>query len=72
MGCTCCRPYGLTPREMDIITALAEGLSNKEIAQRLGVTTSTIKNHLTNVYSKLKVYDRTQAALFAVRNKLAE
>jgi DNA-binding NarL/FixJ family response regulator len=55
----------LSGRELSVLSALTEGLSNKEIAARLGITEGTVKNHMTNVLAKLNVLDRTQAALRA-------
>lgn len=60
-------PADLTEREMDVICLLADGLSNKEIAQQLGVRPRTVKFHLDNIYSKLGVNSRTEAAVYAVR-----
>jgi serine/threonine protein kinase/DNA-binding CsgD family transcriptional regulator len=57
----------LTPREMDVIQLLAEGLSNKEMAQILSVSPRTINFHLDNIYSKLGVSSRTEAAVYALR-----
>ena len=54
-------PDLLTEREVDVLTVLAEGASNKEIAERLIVAPSTIKQHLKNIYGKLGVHNRTQA-----------
>jgi LuxR family maltose regulon positive regulatory protein len=51
----------LTERELEVLRLLAEGLSNKEIAERLIVAPSTVKQHLKNIYSKLDVHSRTQA-----------
>jgi LuxR family maltose regulon positive regulatory protein len=51
----------LTERELEVLQLLAEGLSNKEIAERLIVAPSTVKQHLKNIYSKLDVHSRTQA-----------
>lgn len=62
------RPVALTPREMDVIRLLAEGLSNKEIAQRLFISARTINYHLDNIYSKLGVNSRTEAAIYALRH----
>jgi DNA-binding CsgD family transcriptional regulator/signal transduction histidine kinase len=58
---------GLTPREMEVIRHLAQGLSNKQIALALGVTARTINFHLDNIYSKLGVNTRTEAVIYAVR-----
>ncbi|MAT41635.1 MAG: DNA-binding response regulator [Anaerolineaceae bacterium] len=55
----------LTEREKDVLTALANGLSNKEIAQLLFITEGTVKNHVSNLIAKLEVRDRTQAVLKA-------
>lgn len=56
---------GLSSRESDVLRGLAEGLSNKEIGQQLGITEGTVKNHMSAVMAKLGVLDRTQAALRA-------
>lgn len=56
----------LSPRERDVLVLLVEGLANKGIASRLGLTEATVKTHLTHVMQKLGVEDRTQAALAAV------
>jgi DNA-binding NarL/FixJ family response regulator len=61
-------PVQLTPREMDVLQLLAEGLSNKEIAQRLTISPRTVNFHLDNVYSKLHVTSRTEAAVYALRH----
>ncbi len=56
---------GLSPREREVLVLLADGLPNKQIARRLGITDRTVKAHLTNVFQQLGVTDRTQAALWA-------
>lgn len=64
--------YKLTTREIDIITGISLGLTNKEIGEKLFLTEGTIKNHITEILSKLELRDRTQIAIFAFKNKLAD
>ncbi len=59
--------YPLSTREMEVLTCITKGLSNKEIAMSLGVSNQTIKNHVTAVLRKLGVEDRTQAAVYALK-----
>jgi DNA-binding NarL/FixJ family response regulator len=61
-------PTGLTPREREVLTLLADGLPNKQIARRLGIAEKTVKAHLTRVFAALGVTDRTQAALWVARH----
>jgi serine/threonine-protein kinase len=61
-------PVQLTPREMEVIQLLAEGLSNKQIAALLVISPRTVNFHLDNVYSKLSVSSRTEAAIYALRH----
>lgn len=58
---------GLSDREREVLAMVAEGLPNKLIAQRLGISEKTVKAHLTSVYRQIGVTDRTQAALWAQR-----
>lgn len=58
----------LSPREMEILQYVTRGLSNKEIASRLGISHQTVKNHMTAILHKLDVEDRTQAAVYALRH----
>lgn len=57
----------LSPREMEILQQVTNGLSNKEIAMELGISQQTVKNHMTSILRKLNVEDRTQAAVAAIR-----
>lgn len=59
----------LTAREREVLDLVAEGLANKAIARRLGISEKTVKTHLTSVFSALGVTDRTQAALWAQRHQ---
>ena len=61
-------PGVLTPRERDIATGLQRGLSNREIAARLGISEKTVRNQLTVLYEKLSVHGRLQLALLVSRN----
>jgi len=60
----------LTPREMEVLAALAKGMSNKAIAQSLFITEHTVKKHIGQILEKLDLHDRTQAALYAVSREL--
>lgn len=62
----------LTARELEVIKLIAQGMPNKEIASTLYISEKTVKNHITNIFRKLNVEDRTQAALFALKNKIVE
>jgi len=57
----------LSPRELEVVQLVVNGLSNKQIADRLGLTEATVKTHLTHIFEKLGVEDRTQAAMAAVK-----
>jgi NarL family two-component system response regulator LiaR len=65
-------PDHLTEREMEVLRLLAKGMSNKEIAGALSVAEKTVKTHVSNVLQKLHLADRTQAALYAVRERLVD
>lgn len=61
---------GLTPREREVLRLVRSGLANKQIARRLGISERTVKAHLTAVFQRIGVADRTQAALWAERHGL--
>jgi len=60
----------LTPREREVLKLIASGRANKEIGTELGISERTVKTHISNIFSKLQLTDRTQAALFAVHHGL--
>lgn len=62
----------LTKREMEILTQIAGGMFNKEIAMNLNISERTVKNHISNIFKKIDVSDRTQAAVFAIRNNIVK
>ena len=61
----------LTKREVEILTQVACGMFNKEIAVNLNISERTVKNHISNIFKKIDASDRTQAAVFAIRNNIA-
>lgn len=60
----------LTPREIEVLQLIAKGMSNKEIAAALTIAEKTVKTHVSNLFSKLDVADRTQAALLAIKHRI--
>jgi len=64
------RPFGLTPREREVLSLVVEGCANKEIAQRFAVSEETIKHHLTRMFDKVGAANRVELALAATRNGL--
>lgn len=62
----------LTPREVEVLKLIAEGLNNKGIAEELVISEKTVKNHINNIFSKLHINDRSQAILYAIRTGLAK
>lgn len=63
---------GLTKREMEVLKLIAEGMYNKEIAEKLMISEKTVKNHVSNIFRKINVSDRTQAAVYAIKNGFVE
>lgn len=59
---------GLSAREKEVLNLVAQGLQNKDIAKQLFLSEKTVKNHVSNIFKKIHVNDRTQAALYAVKN----
>lgn len=62
----------LTQREIEVLKLVAEGLFNKEIAYKLDISEKTVKNHVSNIFKKIGVFDRTQAAVYAIKNNIVE
>ena len=62
----------LTERELEVVKALAHGNSNKEIARTLNISEKTVRNHASNIYKKLHIFDRTQAVIYAIRRGLVD
>ena len=60
-------PPPLTERELEVIRALAQGMSDRQIAGTLGISEKTVRNHTSNIYRKLHIFDRTQAVIYAIR-----
>jgi DNA-binding NarL/FixJ family response regulator len=61
---------GLTPRELQMLAMIARGLVAKEIAHELRISEKTVRNHVSNIYRKLGIYDRSQAVLYAIKKGL--
>lgn len=66
------QPDNLTRREMEVLKLLARGLFNKEIADTLSISEKTVKNHVSSIFKKINVSDRTQAAVYAIKNAYIE
>ncbi len=60
------KTYGLTPRELEIVAAVAAGASNKDIAVKFSISEATVKHHLTSIYNKVGASNRLELALFAI------
>ena len=63
---------GLTAREVEILKLMAKGQANKQIAFNLKISEKTVRNHISHIYEKLEIYDRSQAVLYAVRKGLVD
>jgi len=63
--------FGLTSRELEIVSFITQGCVNKDIAQSLSITEETVKRHLTNIFNKVGMSNRLELALFAIENGLA-
>lgn len=66
------RSERLTSREMDVVACIAKGFSNQDIAKALFVSEKTVKNHLTNIFRKLNVNDRTQALIYVLKHNMMD
>jgi two-component system, NarL family, nitrate/nitrite response regulator NarL len=66
------RPFGLTPRELELVRLVATGLSNKDIARQCSLREDTVKHHMSNIFDKTGVSTRLELALFALHNSLVE
>ncbi|MBI1984392.1 MAG: response regulator transcription factor [Acidobacteria bacterium] len=64
------KSFGLTPRELEIVSTIVAGYTNKDIAEKFSISEQTVKHHLTNVFDKLGVGNRLELALFAVNHRL--
>ena len=62
----------LTKRELEVLKLIAEGLFNKEIAYQLSISEKTVKNHVSNIFKKIGVSDRTQAAVYAIKHNVVD
>ena len=62
----------LTKRELEVLIQIAGGMANKEIADSLDISERTVKNHISNIFRKIDVSDRTQAAVFAIKNDIVK
>jgi len=63
---------GLTSREIEVLKLIASGAANKQIAYKLSISEKTVRNHISNMYEKLQLFDRSQAVLYAARKGLIQ
>jgi two-component system, NarL family, nitrate/nitrite response regulator NarL len=66
------KTYGLTPRELEVVTCIVEGCSNRDIAKQFTISEETVKRHLSNIFDKTGVSTRLELALFSIAHKLVE
>src|SRR5271169_6922330 len=66
------KTFGLTARELEVVTLITEGCTNKDIAKQFGISEETVKRHLTNIFNKLGVGNRLELALFALNHNRSE
>jgi DNA-binding NarL/FixJ family response regulator len=66
------RPYKLTARELEIVSAIADGQSNRQIAERLSISLQTVKHHLTSIFDKTGASNRLELALLAIREGVVD
>jgi DNA-binding NarL/FixJ family response regulator len=66
------RPFALTPRELDIVSAVSSGYTNRQMADKLAIAEDTIKHHLTSIFDKTGVSNRLELALFAIHHRLIQ
>ena len=64
------KTYGLTPRELEVVTCIVEGCSNRDIAKQFSISEETVKRHLSNIFDKTGVSTRLELALFSIAHKL--
>ncbi len=64
------RNFGLTVRELDVVSAIVSGFTNREIAQKFSISEQTVKHHLRNIFDKVGVSNRLELALFAINHQL--
>jgi two-component system, NarL family, nitrate/nitrite response regulator NarL len=64
------KTFGLTPRELEVVTCIVEGCSNKDVAKQFTISEETVKRHLSNIFDKTGVSTRLELALFAISHKL--
>jgi DNA-binding NarL/FixJ family response regulator len=62
----------LTPRELDIVSAIVGGLGNRDMARQFSLSEQTVKHHLTRIYDKLGVANRLELALYAIQRRLVD